>query len=98
MIKSLQCVQINLLLLIELYQTSSWQKHYTNQLLENLKHVNYIHPFYIWSADLVDMQLISKYNKGIRFLLYVVDIYSKYTWIVPLKDKEIAVIDASQEM
>ena len=86
------------LLLIELYQTSSWQKHYTNQLLENLKYVNYIHPFYIWSADLVDMQLISKYNKGIRFLLYIVDIYSKYTWIVPLKDKEIAVIDASQKM
>ena len=91
MIKSLQCVQINLLLLIELYQTSSWQKHYTNQLLENLKHVNYIH--------LVDMQLVSKYNKGIRFLLYVVDIYSKYTWIVLLKDKkEIAVTDASQKM
>ena len=91
MIKSLQCVQINLLLLIELYQTSSWQKHYTNQLLENLKHVNYIH--------LVDMQLVSKHNKGIRFLLYVVDIYSKYTWIVLLKDKkEIAVTDASQKM
>ena len=91
MVKSLQCVQINLLLLIVLYQTSSWQKHYTNQLLENLKHVNYIH--------LVDMQLVSKYNKGIRFLLYVVDIYSKYTWIVLLKDKEeIAVTDASQKM
>ena len=53
----------------------------------------------MWSADLVDMQLISKYNKGIRFLLYVVDIYSKYTWIVLLKDKkEIAVTDASQKM
>ena len=32
----------------------------------------------IWVADLPDMQLISKYNKGIRFLLCVIVIYSKY--------------------
>ena len=32
----------------------------------------------IWGADLVDMQLISKLNKGFRFLLCVIDIYSKY--------------------
>ena len=32
----------------------------------------------IWGADLADMQLISKYNKGIRFLLCVIDIFSKY--------------------
>ena len=41
-----------------------------------------------WSADLADMQLLSKYNKGIRFLLCVIDIYSKYAWVVPLKDKK----------
>ena len=34
------------------------------------------------------MQLISKYNKGVRFLLCVIDIFSKYVWIVPLKDKK----------
>ena len=34
------------------------------------------------------MQLISKLNRGIRFLLCVTDIYSKYAWIVPLKDKK----------
>ena len=33
------------------------------------------------------MQLISKFNKGIRFFLYVIDIFSKYRWIIPLKDK-----------
>ena len=38
-------------------------------------------------ADLVDMQLISKCNKGIRFLLYV-DIFSKYAWVIPLKYKK----------
>ena len=37
----------------------------------------------IWSADLADMQLISKFNKRLRFLLCIIDIYSKYAWIVP---------------
>ena len=32
----------------------------------------------IWGADLVDMQLISKFDKGIRFLLCIIDIFSKY--------------------
>ena len=40
-------------------------------------------------TDLANMQLISKFNKGIRFLLCVFDIYSKkYAWNVPLKDKK----------
>ena len=42
----------------------------------------------IWGADFADMQLLSKYNKGIRFLLCVIDIFSKYAWVVPLKDKK----------
>ena len=42
----------------------------------------------IWGADLADMQLLSRYDKGIRFLLCVIDIFSKYAWVVPLKDKE----------
>ena len=42
----------------------------------------------IWGVDLADMQLLSKYNKGIRSLLCVIDIFSKYTWVVPLKDKK----------
>ena len=41
----------------------------------------------IWGVDLADMQLLSKYNKGIRFLLCVIDIFSKYAWVAPLKDK-----------
>ena len=35
------------------------------------------------------MQLLSKHNKGIRFLLCVIDIFSKYAWVVPLKDKKV---------
>ena len=42
----------------------------------------------ILSADLADMQLISKFNKGFRFLLCVIDIHSKYAWVIPLKDKK----------
>ena len=34
------------------------------------------------------MELISKFNKGIRFLLCVIDIFSKYAWVIPLKDKK----------
>ena len=43
----------------------------------------------IWSCDLADMQLISKYNKNIRYLLCAIDVFSKYPWVVPLKDKNI---------
>ena len=42
----------------------------------------------IWGADLADMQLISKFNKGFRFFLCVIDIYSKYAWVILLKDKK----------
>ena len=41
----------------------------------------------ICGADLADMQLISKFNKGLRFLLCVIGIYSKYAWVILLKDK-----------
>ena len=41
----------------------------------------------IWGVDLADMQLLSKFNKGLRFLLCVIDIFSKYDWVIPLKDK-----------
>ena len=42
----------------------------------------------IWGVDLVDMQLISKYNKGIRYLLCAIDLFSKYAFVIPLKDKK----------
>ena len=42
----------------------------------------------IWGDHLADMELISKFDKVFRFLLCVIDIFSKYTWVVPLKDKK----------
>ena len=53
----------------------------------------------IWGADFADMQLISKFNKGFRFLLCVIDIFSKYGWVVPLKDKKgVSIVDAFQKI
>ena len=44
------------------------------------------------------MQLISKFNEGIPFLLCVIDIFSKYTWVIPFKDKKgITITDAFQK-
>ena len=49
----------------------------------------------IWGADFVDIQLISKFNKGIRYLLCVIDIFSKYVWVFPLKNKkEVTIVNA----
>ena len=42
----------------------------------------------IWGVDLADVQLISKYNKGIKYSLCVIDLFSKYAWVVPLKNKK----------
>ena len=53
----------------------------------------------IGGADLADMQLLSRYNEGIRFLLCVIDIFSKYAWVVPLKDKKgISIVKAFQSI
>ena len=42
----------------------------------------------IWGVDLAGIQLISKYNKGIRYLLCVIDLFSRYAWVIPLKNKK----------
>ena len=53
----------------------------------------------IWGTDLADMKLKSKFNKGIRFLLCVIDIYSKYAWVIHLKDKKgVTTVNAFQKI
>ena len=76
----------------------SW--NYKDQLLENFKKEVYSgFRDNIWGADLADMQLISKFNKGFRFLLCVIDIFSKYARVVPLKDKKgVSIVDAFQKI
>ena len=52
----------------------------------------------IWVTDLACMQLISKFDKGFRFLLCVTDIYSKYSWVISLKDRKgITITNAFQK-
>ena len=41
----------------------------------------------IWTADLVDMSSFSRSNSGYKYLLIVIDVFSQYGWIVPLKTK-----------
>ena len=52
----------------------------------------------IWGADLADMQSLSKHNKGIKYLLCPIDIFSKYPWVVPLKDKGSSIANAFQKI
>ena len=72
-------------------------KELHKQIIRNLKKRTVYSGFRdnIRGADLADMQLISKFNKGFRFLLYVIDIFSKYAWVVPLKHKKgVSIVDA----
>ena len=61
-----------------------------DQLLENFKKEEFIHLLetIIWGIDLADMQSLSKYNKGIKYLLCAIDLFSKYAWVVPIKEKK----------
>ena len=53
----------------------------------------------IWGSDLADMQSLSKYNKGIMYLLYAIDLFSKYAWVIPIKDKKgITIANAFQKI
>ena len=53
----------------------------------------------IWVVDLADVQSLSKYNKGIKYLLCAIDLSSKYAWVVPLKDKRpISIVNAFQKI
>ena len=53
----------------------------------------------IWSADLIEMIPLAKYNQGYKYLLMIIDVFSKYGWIVPLKTKTgKAVTDAFEKV
>ena len=53
----------------------------------------------IWGVDLADMQSLSKYNKGIKYLLCAIDLFSKYAWIIPIKDdKGVSIVNVFQKI
>ena len=72
----------------------NWQRQLADELHKPIKRtstrrrviVNGIYE--IWCSDLVEIQQFSKWNKGYRYLLMVLDVFSKYSWIVLLKDKK----------
>ena len=80
----------------EINKMNCQPKNYLNQLLKkNLKRFK----DNIWGADLADIQLISKFNKGTRFLSCVIDIFIKYAWVVPLNDRKgITIVNAFQKI
>ena len=53
----------------------------------------------IWGADLDDMQSISKFYKGICFLLSVIHLFSKHAWVIPLSyQRSITITNALQKI
>ena len=53
----------------------------------------------ILGVDLADMQSLGKYNKGINYLLCAIDIFNKYAWVVPIKDKkDVSIVHAFQKI
>ena len=61
--------------------------NFIDRLLENLRNKRFTRDD-IWGVDLADMQSLSKYSKRIKHLLCAIDLFSKYAWVVPLKDKK----------
>ena len=74
--------------------------NFINQLLENFKKEKCILHLdtYFWGVDLADMQSISKINKGTKYLLCAIDLFSKYAWVIPLKDKKGTIVNAFKEI
>ena len=60
--------------------------YFTNQCGDDLRNVLYSLNTSM-TADLVDMTLFSRSNKGYKYLLTVIDVFGKYGWVVPLKTK-----------
>ena len=73
--------------------------NFIHQLLKNFRKVYLSFRDNIWGADLADMQSLSKYNKGIKYLLCATDLFSKYAWVVLLKNKKgISIVNAFQKI
>ena len=75
--------------------------NFINQLLENSKKRKVYSSFRdnIWGVDLDDMQSLSKHDKGIKYLSCVIDLFSKYAWVIPIKEKKgISIVNAFKKI
>ena len=70
-----------------------WQKQLAGELLKPKRNIFTRRHVYspdvddTWTADLVDMQKYARTNKGYRYILVVLDVFSRYAWARPLKNK-----------
>ena len=64
--------------------------NYINQLLNKFKKRKEYSSIKdnVWGVDLADMQSLSRYNKGFKYLLCAIDLFSKYAWVILIKDKK----------
>ena len=86
---------------MKLNKINNWLKNYTNQFLKKFQKGRVYSSFKdnIWGADLANIQLISKFDIGIRFLLCVINIFSKDAWGFPLKYKKgVTIVNAFQKI
>ena len=82
-------------------QIFNWQMNFINKLFRKLKKRKVYASFRdnIWDVDLADIQSLSRYNERIKYSLCEIDIFSKYAWIIPLKDKRvIRIVNAFQKI
>ena len=85
----------------EVKRNEQLAKELHKPIIRSLKKKQFIRDLKIifGGTDLADMQLISKFNKEFRFLLCVIVIFSKYAWVVSLKDKKgESIVDAFQKI
>ena len=63
--------------------------NYINHLLKNFRKEKFIHlQDNIWGVNLANMKSLSKFNKGFKYLLCAIYLFSKYAWVIPIKDKK----------
>ena len=75
--------------------------NYMSRLLKKIKKRKVYSSFKdnMWDVDLADMQSLSKYDKKIKYLLCAIDLFSKYAWVIHLKDKKgSSIVNAFQKI
>ena len=95
--KSLQVMVLLIIRLNKIYLAKEFHK----PVIRNFKKRTVYSGFKdnIWDVDLADMQSLSQYNKGIKYLLCAIDLFSKYAWVIPIKDKKcVSIVDAFQKI
>ena len=91
--------QKEVVLKMKFKKMNNYLTNFINQLLGSLRKVYYSFKGNIWGVDLADMQLINKYNKEIRYLLCAIDLFSKYVFVVFLKDRKgTTIVNAFQKI